>query len=235
MTDIKTTTIETSEKATTEAITVGPNVEVRRVTTVRVSKGETTTDTEESVVYTKEPPTKHFGQFVVLPPHLPEKLRLTGWFQDNNDFELIYKKPFAHILSGEPYVVVRLNTWDNSMYDVEGRPLPVGMHFDYIRGNVANEVFHLTGLVDHLKGREDVTLILPRHAEEGKYIQNIEHYNRTKRRSRYVSFIWHPDVETYRRFRAELGGANNWQRYNLAHTHMGNDAFRVPEQEDDDE
>jgi hypothetical protein len=223
---VKTSILKTSEEVAIEAIQVGPNVEVRRVTTVRTSGDDTTTKVLESIVYTGETPNKDFGQFYVVPPSLPEKLRLTGWFADRDDYKLLSKTPFTHVLNGEPYVVIRLKSYDLTMFDVEGQPLPIAMPFCYY---IDDNVFYLqdgpglcAGLIDHLKTRADVTLIAPQHADEGDFIHKTPP-------DYHLKFIWHPDVETYRRFRAELGD-EDWRRYELAYTYMGvNDAFRLQE------
>ena len=241
---VNTKNYKVAEEVTVESITVGPNVDVIRTTVVRQRGGhKTTTEVTESVRYLGKTDDEYFGQFCVVDPALPEKIRMTGWFRDTNDFKnmVFMGAPFTHILEGKPYVVVRLKSYDHTMYDVENLPLPVGMNFNYIDGGVANDAFFLTGLVDHLKTREDVTLIAPRWADEGKFIHNIPSYNRSRGRDRHLEFIWHPDVETYRKFQSEVGSSDHWRRYDIAHTLMGNDAFRKPpkeskyDDEDDDD
>lgn len=214
------------EKTTTESIAVGPQVEVRRITIVRTHgphvQETTTRETKECVTFTGKVDDENFGFFVVATPKLLESMRMEGWMADGFEGE-IAEKPFSYIQSGKPHVVVRLKTYNHTLFDVEGQHLPVGMRFSYLDGNVASNAFDLDGLLAHLKARNDVTL-------DFDTVQEIPYYNRDVDRTHHISGVWRPDVDVYRQFRAELGGnADSWRRYELAHKFMGNDNFRLAE------
>jgi hypothetical protein len=233
--DIKTSTKTTLEEATTETITLAPAVEVCRVTVVRKSGDEALTTVTEHVRHTEKPADPNFGDFAIVAPALVEHLRMTGWFRDNKDYELISRTPFTHVTSGKPFELVRIKLYDHSLYTAEGQPLPVAMHFDYIEANTHNRSFDLRKLVEHLQARTDVTLNAPRHpSTRDPFIQPIPYYNAEGGRSEYVEFTWHPDVETFREYLRTRASGATWDRYPAAHKIMGNDAFRIPERDDDD-
>jgi len=231
MTQIQTTVVKTLEETTTETIPIAPNVEACRVTVVRTGpKGghRSPTEVKEFVRHIHKVKDENYGGFVVVAPELRERLRMNGWFQ-GSDWELIHQeKPFTHVTAGNPYEVVRLKSYDHTLYDAKDKPLPVGMRFRYLSGGVDNRNFDLTKLLDHLQKRKDVTLL--KHYGEGSYIHSIPHYNCESGRSKCLAFIWHSDVRTYRRYTKKLSTLRaSFDRYAVAHTMMGNDKFRLPE------
>jgi hypothetical protein len=231
---ISTTVHETFEETTTESISVGPEVEVCRVTVVRRSKdGRTTTAVSEHVRHAQKLTGEHPGEFVVVEPELLEKLRLGGWFSDDSEdslhasYKLISKKPFARVLSDEPYAVVRLKSYDHTVFDLEGKPLSVGLRFDYINGRVADKNFDLKGLLKHLEGRADVQLHTERYGDG--FFWQVPGYNRDNG-YQYLSFTWSPDHEVYREFRKRVEASTHWDaKYQVAHEMMGNEPFRKPD------
>jgi hypothetical protein len=242
------------EEAVTESIEVGPGVQVCRITTTRrptfcvVETGEwkpdenqVTTSVQEKVTHTIALPVvrnargeeEHQGNFCIVEPRLLEKLRMGGWFSDSKEYDLISKEPFTRVLSGKPYKVVRLKSYDHTVFDLEGNPLPVGLYFDYINGRVSNRVFKIKGLLEHLKSRSDVTLLQEKYSDD--FVHRIPSYN-SDSGSTHLSFIWNPDAEVYREFRKRVQESTEWDaKYSVAHQMMGNDAFRLPEKADDDE
>ena len=246
--DIQVSDQETSEKTTTETIMVAPEVAVCRVTVVRqvVGTDEKTTVVTEHVRYTGKPtdrthgPDAHmnFGQFHVVAPELVEKLRMTGWFRDDKDYELLIRqKPFTHVTSGQPFAVVRLVSYDHTLYDVDGLRLPVGMRFAEIDGRANDAHFDLPKLLAHLKTRQDVTLHAdPRSITGDPLVFRVPHHNRGDSCGHYhLVFTWHPDVETYREFVKLSERQDRFYRYDVAHTLMGNDEFRIPPRKTEDD
>jgi hypothetical protein len=243
--DIQISVQETAEKTTTQTIVVAPGVEVCRVTVIRKTDGKRTRQVTEHVRYAGPPsdlthgPEAHlnFGQFAVVEPELIERIRMTGWLNHEDDYKLICQKPFTRITKVEkPYAVVRLKSYDHSLYDLEGERLPVGMRFAEIDGRANDAHFDLPKLLAHLKTREDVTLHAdPRHFGNGDpLVFRVPHYNQGDSCGyHHLVFTWHPDVATYREFVKRTEHQDHFYRFDVAHTMMGNDEFRIVESEED--
>lgn len=242
--EIKVHVQETTEKTTTEKIIVAPGVEVCRVTVVRraVTKGiyggtkvgAPQTTVTEHVQHSHKSEDKYYGAFVVVEPELVEKLRMTGWFADSKEAELISRTPFTRITEGKdkPYVIVRMDNADNRIYDLEGGRLPVAVYFDYGVGSgaVNDYSFDLPKLLEHLQKREDVTLRKGRWGDSP--IQSIPHYNAGDTSGHHhIAFLWHPTVEVFRQYIELSAKGDRFYRHHVAHTLMGNDEFRIPPRE----
>ena len=115
------------------------------------------------------------------------------------------------------YTVVEFDGGSHQLWDLERNPLPVGHHFNYIEGGFANDRYDLRRAAEILLARKDVTL----HPDGGErvygdwldkgpdsYIGEIPHYNRDRRRTRCLSFVWAPSTEDYRKVLAAAG--NEW-------------------------
>lgn len=228
---IQTSVIRTVEETTIEVISLGANVGVCRITVRREGPkgGRKTTEVTEEVRHTHKDADKYYGFFYVVEPTLAEHLRFKGW--DSDEFSQIHQeKPFTHVLSGKPYAVLRLKTYDNTLYDVDDKPLPVGLHFDYMQGGVDNRNFDLVKLAEHLKKRDDVT------SPDDWAMDGIPYYNREPNRQSHLDFMWHPDVRTWRRFVKKVAQKDTYyDRYAAAHAILGNDKFRKKRRDDDDD
>lgn len=233
MPEIRITVQETQETTTTEALTVAPLIEVQRITVERRSGILFDRKVGEQVHHTFETKDEHFGRFCVVEPELLERLRLTGWFHDDKDYELISKQPFSRVLEGKPYQVVRLRSWDHSLFDAFDQRLPVAMHFSYIDGRVNDYSFDLKGLLKHLQGRDDVTIRRERYCDQD--IHRIPGYNAGDTCGyNGLSFMWHPTAELFREYCALVKPLDSFGRYDTAHQLMGNDLFRIePPAEDE--
>jgi len=230
---ITTTVKRAIEETTTEIIDLGHGVEVCRITVVRQGPkgGNKTKNVSELVRHTRGKVEKNFGAFYVADPSLRQKLGRNGWFRDDKEYALLHHDdPFTHVTSGKPYEVLRVNSYDHTLYTVDDKRLPVAMQFSYIDGGVDNGNFDLKKLVDYLQTREDVTL---REDRSGRLIHNIPYYNRESGRTTHLEFTWHPDVRTYQRY-VKASESGSWARYTAAHTIMGNDKFRRPAPDDDE-
>jgi len=220
---------EVRELVTEQSIPVGPDVEVRRITRVRLDRG-TKTLTIEELVEGPSVPGEHPGAFCVVEPELLDKLRTTGWFTDDRDYGLISKKPFTRVKQGKPYQVVRLRSYDHQAFDISGEPLTVGLWFDYMTGQVNNSTFRLGPLLTALEAREDVTISTERYGDSK--VQSVPGYNRGGGSgTRFIQFCWGPSVELYREYRAlvEAQDKSVWDaKHKVALTLMGLDVFRLP-------
>jgi hypothetical protein len=232
MTNITVSTQVTHETTTTEVIELSPLVQVHRVTTARRSDGEdATSSASESVVYLGDKE-DNFGGFYIVKPELLDRIRTCGWFDSNEDYDVISKQPFTDVLEGSPYSVVRIKDYDHTLYDLEGEHLPVAQYFDYLDGRVNDSVFDLKKLLEHLQNRKDVTLLKEEYSNS--FVSRVPYYNEGGISGyNFISFIWHPDVEVYRAYRKLINKADYLNRLNKAHTLMGNDQFRVVQSEEE--
>jgi hypothetical protein len=232
MTNITVSTQVTHETTTTEVIELSADVQVHRVTVTRIPEGKNPSSSVfESVVYKGVPEDENFGTFKVVDPALLPKLKMSGWFEGSEDYDMLVQTPFTKVLSGEPYEVIRIKDYDHSIYNTEGEHLPVARHFNYMDGGVNDYNFDLERLLTHLQSRSDVTLVQERF--QNSFIGRVPHYNAGGSSGhRCISFIWHPDVEVYREYR-RLSTSKCFTRLNVAHTLMGNDQFRVNSVEDE--
>ena len=225
-------THEATERITTESLEVGPGVHVQRIRAVRQELGAETETVTERV---EGPPQEgeYPGHFYVVEPELLENLRVTGWL---GDFKLVSETPFTRCTSGKPYRVVRLKSYDHTLYDLDGLPLPVGLHFDYMGGSVNNRSFRLEPMLTALEARDDCQIATERYGKQK--VQSVPHYNSGDGSgTRFVQFTWGPSVELYREYRklVAAAGPEVWDaRHTVALTMMGLDQYRLPKRDSED-
>jgi hypothetical protein len=219
-TEIKTSLKTIQEQVETQTVEVAPGIEIQRITTLRISSENTASDIQEKIVDNNIRNDKNFGQFVLVEPSLLNSLQRTGWFSDNKNYSLVSKKPFTRYFETEPFEIIRLKTWDSTVFDLSGEYLPVARHFNYIDGQVCDAYFDLKALMKHLKSRSDVTIMTD--------IEPIPHYNAGFGCGNYCfEFLWHPDTELYREYQKLAEDKDSWESRNIAHTLMENDQFRI--------
>lgn len=228
--EITTTKQKIQEEIVIKTIQVCPEFSVCHVSVARVAEdGSCELVQREETRPTVAPEDPYFGQYCVVAPELLEKLHKGGWFADSKDFELISRTPFSHVLSGEPYVLVRIKSYDHTLYTPDGLRLPVGILYNEINGRANNAHFDLGKLLSHLEARDDITFNLDRWTK-GK-VHSTPGYNAGDScGTRYISFIWHPTVELYREYAqlSEKAGKTIFDHRDIGHTLMGNDTFRIP-------
>lgn len=226
---ITTTKQKIQEEIVTQSIQICPEFSVNHISVARVADDGTCSLVQrEETRPTVAPEDPYFGQYCVVAPELLEKLHKGGWFADNKDFELISRTPFSHVLSGEPYVLVRIKSYDNTLYTPDGLRLPVGVLYDEISGRANNAHFDLGKLLSHLEARDDITFKLDRWTE-GKVHSTPDYNAGDSCGTRFISFIWHPTVELYREYvrLCDEADVNVFDKRNIGHTLMGNDTFRI--------
>lgn len=89
------------------------------------------------------------------------------------------------------------------LFDVEGRPLPVGMHFSYIDGRFDNGTYDLNKALEILRKRDDIRFIAEDRWQKAGEINRIPGYNAERGRDQCIAFMWMPSVEDYRRMVAK--------------------------------
>jgi hypothetical protein len=225
--DFTRTSQTASEKITTDTIEVGHGVEVCRKTVLRREGSKRTTKTIEYVKPSNPPKQINLddGHLSLVKPELLKHLQMTGWFSNDEYYKLIVQeKPFTHIQDGKPFEIVRIKSYDHSLYAMDGTRLPVAMYFDYTNGGVSDRCFDLRKLCAHLLSKKDVTLIEEPYRDS--FFHTIPSYN-SESGNLHLTFIWHPDAVTFRKFVKANG--NHLRRYETAHKILGNDQFRIAE------
>lgn len=114
--------------------------------------------------------------------------------------------------------LIFVKTYDHTLYDRRGLPLPTAIHFDYTDGHITEREYDLEKLAAHLLTRNDVVLSGARYAgwhsdrpEKGfkptkakEAILRIPSHNAQEGRTHTLNFIWQPSVEDYRKLRAYM-------------------------------
>lgn len=88
---------------------------------------------------------------------------------------------------------------DGTINDFLGIYHSVGVHMDYLTGNISESHFDLEELLEILKKRDDIVFI------KGAKIENIPYYNAEEGRSKTINFIWYPKEEDYNKCLNENG------------------------------
>jgi len=148
-------------------------------------------------------------------PAFLEVARQIGFYTESgtNPYEgLTFEDPLTAMEAGEEVIFVEWHSAAHQMFDLEGRPLPVCLGFNYIDGGFSEDKYDLLKAASILLKRKDVTLHLaggerswqycatkPDLTDPKLYIGNIPGYNAERGRSQCLSFRWHPTVEDYRK------------------------------------
>jgi len=118
-------------------------------------------------------------------------------YQETLDFG--EEKPFTAIENGETIEIVATYGSADMLFDINDRPIPTYLPFDYCSGGISNAEYDLGKLVEILSAREDIEFLVPdkSHACEGQHIYLIPYYNSSSDRNRFVEFKWFPSSEDY--------------------------------------
>ena len=218
-----------SEEILTESILISPGIQVQRITVTRQGPDGPTIQIREKVSDSQPTigkPEKYPSTARLVDPKLLDRLRLEGWSDINPSIRHL---PFTCVLSGEPYVVVRINYSTNQVKDLSGEFLPVGMQFNYIDGQTSDHQFDLTRLVEYLEKRPDIQF--HRGPYRQNVIQEIPGYNQYGNSGyQFIQFTWQPEVHQYREFMKLARAADSFERRRIAITFLGLDIFRIPEE-----
>lgn len=88
---------------------------------------------------------------------------------------------------------------DGTINDFLGTYHSVGVHMDYLTGNISESHYDLERLLVILKNRDDIVFI------KDARIENIPYYNAEEGRSETINFIWYPNEEDYKKCLTENG------------------------------
>lgn len=185
----------------TQSFAVTPDVTASRITSTKRERGK-----EPLVNVVERLSTTLVGEDFKLSAVLwteafKETLRTLGWT------DAVYQEiqnctdPYTRLLHGQATLddVVLVNTSSQMIFDVQNRPLPLAVHFDYINGQMDNERYDLRKALAILKTREDIRFVQHNRWENADGIQTIPGYNQSDGRTTFISFVWMPSVAEYRR------------------------------------
>lgn len=122
-----------------------------------------------------------------------EELARYGWAGKKNDFDSwdhLCETPFDDI-DKEEFRLINVNQNCDMLFDEKNLALPVGSFVDYILWHMDNTVYNLRLAHKHLKTHP--------HVYDLSDVEEILYYNQGEKRKKCISFIWSPDVETYRK------------------------------------
>lgn len=137
-----------------------------------------------------------------------EFMRTTGWLGDEiyKRFAALTTSPFTRFVAGEVTAddLVFVEGSSHTIYDAEGKPLPVAVLFNYIDGHMDNAHYDLDKALATLKARDDIRFVAEdRWRDAPDSVQRIPHYNASRGRDYCLAFVWMPSVEDYRRMVAQ--------------------------------
>ncbi len=92
----------------------------------------------------------------------------------------------------EGWAVVRVDHSSNMLFDMQDHPMPIGLHFDYMSGNVRDGAYDLPRLVEHLKQNPQVR---PLQGQTDIKVVPVPYYNVSAGCHSYVAFLFAPAQE----------------------------------------
>jgi hypothetical protein len=158
-------------------------------------------------------------RFYFLSQDEVELIRTNGYhWLFKNDSRTIPESPFDDFLNGSKTVadIVRIDTGNYLISDCNGKPLPVGLYFDYMHGMIDESHYDLVKAADHLMKRGDVMVFssdeyFSRH-KQAKLAKTpkdavipIPYYNAEAGRSMHICFVWAPSVSDYEKIIGVVG------------------------------
>lgn len=101
--------------------------------------------------------------------------------------------------------IVRIKTYDHTVWRLDGTIYPTAILFDYISANMNNRAYDIDRAFQILSERSDVTFLDNNHRPTAGKILRIPYYN-SECGETYLSFAWRPSQEQRERlYECELG------------------------------
>jgi len=152
--------------------------------------------------------------FIVLPHEIREEIRQISWgrFWQGNRFKEVPSINIWDAVQASDFTLDLLARVDHNthmLYDYLNNPIPVGIQFDYISGNITDGRYNLKKLVAHLLSRGDCVIASVQnswsdHVDYGypatnakEAITRVPGYNRSRGCYETVNFTWAPSKEDY--------------------------------------
>lgn len=198
-------------------VLLGDVVVYQRTTTTRTVGKEPTISISEGT--TSKEGLAAFEQGAVSLPHsskqaaivansgVREALRTFGWAEFTHAaIRQILTDPYTRIMSGDASEkdILILNGQEK-VTDVQGRPVPIAVHFDYINGHMDDSRYDLSKALTILKARSDVRFP-PDDGRDGRTgtVLSIPHYNTEGHRNHFLRFVWMPSDVDYQQLHEVL-------------------------------
>ncbi len=167
------------------------------------------------------------ADFLVLTDEQVAGIRQFGYFYAAKNHYALLKEVdgrsvFDHIANGgSPDNLVRVDSYDNSFWRVDGTIFPYGIRFDYIDARMHNVFYDLEKVVEVLRKRDDVAILAAHErydvpyarkhaiveqaivAQPGEEIDDVPYYNRDAGRTHTITFFWTPTAEQHMAIREQ--------------------------------
>ena len=136
----------------------------------------------------------------LVSPRLLENSRLFGypftWQEKNLKKEIeedISYKPFDDYIEKDEWKVVKLDSYNKMIFDIDNEVLPVAVYFNYIMGGMTNAKYDLAKAEKILSKRNDIKFISDNH------IEDIPYYNTNRYSNKCLEFMWQPTIKDYKK------------------------------------
>jgi hypothetical protein len=136
-----------------------------------------------------------------------DHIRRHGWLDAEvyKSFKDLDKDPYTRFVAGEFHAedIVFIEGSSHMVFDVERKPLPCAILFDYISAHMDNSRYDLPKALAILKARDDIRFEAESSWDKAGEVSRIPSYNADKDRNACLKFVWMPSVEDYRRMWAK--------------------------------
>ena len=106
-------------------------------------------------------------------------------------FEAAGTNYLTRLESGEKLRMINIDYASNMLFDDEGRVMPIGFYYDYMRGNMRNGAYDLNKVVDLLKGKDHVHVFKNKELA----IESVPYYNASSGCTSSLKFVLAPTQE----------------------------------------
>lgn len=93
--------------------------------------------------------------------------------------------------------IVFFSSYDHAIVDLRGRPVPAAMRFDYMNGDITNELYDLDALAEVLSDNPEIEILGGGSGRMNRLVTSIPYYNASEDRDEQVQFIWRPTEESW--------------------------------------
>lgn len=134
-------------------------------------------------------------EYMFLPQEYLDLVAKEGYPAPSYDADLLKTVTAANASPWDvpsDWVLVRIDASMHMIFDLEDKPYPMPVFFDYIRGLSSDGVYDLEKLVPYLKTHPQVQ---PKDGHGELRIHSVPYYNVSEGCSRYVPFTFEPTPE----------------------------------------
>lgn len=136
-------------------------------------------------------------EFSVCSPEYLQRVQEYGYCMQESDKELssvIQEMNAAPLNTPEGWSVVRDDFGGHMLFDTEDRPLPVGLVYNYLSGNIRDGCYDMDKLIPYLNAHPQVHPCLGRPADRIT-LENVPYYNVSPGCKTTANFVFSPTQE----------------------------------------